>query len=168
VGAFFNAYEKLCARIDWVLRFITIAMFVTMTTVVVLGILSRFTGLFAILWSEEVGRYLMIWMGFLGAVMALRRGQHIGVLYLVEKLPRALHNSMGLLVQSLCVYFLWFMVTEGVSLMRVVSRTEQASPMSDIPLYLIYGIIPITGILMIVQIVFSMVQTARGMLRPAK
>lgn len=162
-----RTYEKLCAWVDEALKFITITMFVVMTTIVVLGILSRFSGLFDILWSEEVGRYLMIWMGFLGAVMALRRGQHIGVTYLLEKLPRFIVTFIILAVQALCLYFLVFMVKEGIGMMGVAARTEQLSPLSDIPVSIVYAIIPLSGALMILEMILAMISMVRKIGRPA-
>jgi len=156
-----KGFEQFCAWIDDILKWLTIGMFTVMATIVLLGIISRSTNFFEILWSEEVGRYLMIWLGFFGAVMALRRGQHIGVLFLIQKAPAFIQKPVSLAVQALMVYFLVFVVKEGAGLIGVAARTEQMSPMSDIPLSYVYWIIPVTGVLMILQLIVIMINTAR-------
>jgi TRAP-type C4-dicarboxylate transport system permease small subunit len=168
VDKLISAYEKLSDWIEDLLKWFCLAMFILMVTIVLLGILSRFTGLFYVLWSEEVGRYLMIWMGFFGAVMALRRGQHIGIVFLIQKIPRSLQNISSLFVKALILYFLTYMLREGIGLMKIVARTEQVSPMGDIPLHLVYAIIPLTGALMIFQVVLLIVQQIRKIGRRIK
>jgi TRAP-type C4-dicarboxylate transport system permease small subunit len=137
-------------------------MFSLMLIIVLLGIASRATGLFNIFWSEEVGRYMMIWTGFLGAVLALRLGSHVGIEFLVRRLPRVPSLIASLLNQILMLYFLYFMVVQGIGLVKMAARTEQLSPMSDLPLSYIYAIIPATGVLMGAQLILQIVQNVRS------
>jgi TRAP-type C4-dicarboxylate transport system permease small subunit len=55
-----------------------------LVVVVVASVLFRYVFLSPITWSEEVGRYVMIWMGFLAASIAVRRGLHVGVDFVVH------------------------------------------------------------------------------------
>ena len=76
------------------------SIFIIITTVLVLvNVFMRYflkTGLY---WSEEVATSCFVWSVFMGAAAGYRRGQHIGVDILVEKLPAALRNLVRVLVQ---------------------------------------------------------------------
>ena len=74
--------------------------FIVVTTVLVLvNVFLRYfmnTGLY---WSEEVVTSCFVWSVFLGAASAYKRGTHLGVDILVEKLPAGARNVVRLLVQ---------------------------------------------------------------------
>ena len=68
--------EAMLQRLSAVLRRCTeIAIMVLMAflvVIVVLSVIFRYILLSPLTWSEEVGRYVMIWLGFLGASIAMR------------------------------------------------------------------------------------------------
>src|SRR5258705_2408517 len=69
-------------------RWIVIAILGAMATMVFTNVALRFLTDHSILWVEEVSRYLMIWLTFLGAGLVLRHGGPIGIDTLQEKFPR--------------------------------------------------------------------------------
>ncbi|RPI08675.1 MAG: TRAP transporter small permease subunit, partial [Zetaproteobacteria bacterium] len=72
---------------DLLRRGTEVAVMVLMTilvAIVVASVLFRYILLSPLTWSEEVGRYLMIWLGFLAASLAVRQGLHVGVDFVVQ------------------------------------------------------------------------------------
>ena len=70
-------------------RWVVIVMLASMALMVFANVALRFLTDHSILWVEEVSRYLMIWLTFLGAGIVLRYGAHIGIDTLQERVPRA-------------------------------------------------------------------------------
>ena len=64
---------------DRVTKFMIGIMMVMMITIVLFGVLNRFIFKIPLSWTEEVSRYLMIWVSMLGAAVAVRAGTHVGV-----------------------------------------------------------------------------------------
>lgn len=62
-------------------------------------------------WVEELTRYMMIWLAYLGAGLALRHGNHVAVMLLVEALPRTpallLRGLVGLVMAGFLVVLTW-------------------------------------------------------------
>jgi TRAP-type C4-dicarboxylate transport system permease small subunit len=65
-------------------------------------------------WVEELTRYMMIWLAYLGAGLALRHGNHVAVMLLVEALPRAPARALRCLVAAVMLGFLGALVWVGV------------------------------------------------------
>lgn len=59
--------------------------------------------------SDEVSRLAFVWLIFLGAVLALRDGQHIGVTMLVARFGPAARRVVHILCQLLILWALWLM-----------------------------------------------------------
>lgn len=62
-------------------------------------------------WAEEVSRLMFVWMIFLGAILALRHHAHLGVEFMVEKLPPALRRACAVISHLLMLYALWLFLS---------------------------------------------------------
>src|SRR4030042_1073726 len=80
-------------------------------------------------WTEELATFLMIWVGLLGASVALNRGAHLGIDYFVGKFSAKKRLYITLLVFALVgVFSLLVLVIGGIELVRITLRTNQVSP----------------------------------------
>jgi TRAP-type transport system small permease protein len=69
-------------------------------------------------WSEELARYLFIWCAFLGWVVASRRGSHLAMTFVVEKLPASGQIAIAVLTQLATLLFAWLLGSRGLQLVR--------------------------------------------------
>lgn len=136
----------ICRRIA---KFLLVVMGVAMAVTILLQVLFRFSIKIPFPWSEELARYLMVWIGMMGASIAMQEGRHVGVDILVDRL----HGRGQSLVRGMAlVGILWFlglMVREGIQLLLQIA--EQRSPAMDIPMVFAYGAIPLGAFFMIVE-----------------
>ncbi len=121
-----------------------------MSVIVLLQIVFRFLVHVPFPWSEELARYLMIWMGMLGAFVALREGRHIGVSLFVDRLPPAWGSKLMVLVQLATMAFLGIVAKQGFSL--ALFNSSQLSPAMQIPMVLPYMAVPVGSSLMILEL----------------
>ncbi len=129
----------------------------TMTVLILVQVFFRYVVDQSISWSEEAARYMMIWMGCLGAVVALRQGRHIGVRVLVERLPvRAYRNFIEPLVQLIIGAFLAILFWQGVKLS--VFNHDQLSPALELPMLIPYAAVPVGALMMILDIVADLLE----------
>ncbi|WP_280546006.1 MULTISPECIES: TRAP transporter small permease [unclassified Halomonas] len=113
--------------------------------VITLQIVSRvfFT---AVGWTEEVARFLLVWITFLAATLAFRRGRHIAVTFVVDALPglpRRLARIAALLV---ALGFLAALVIIGVEYMQVQSFQKSAS--LRLSMTWVYAVMPLASAIM--------------------
>ena len=79
---------RLDRGIGWVSE-VPAAVLVALEIVVLLaGVISRYVFNAPLTWSDELASILFLWLAMLGAVIALRRGEHMRLSTLVNRLPR--------------------------------------------------------------------------------
>ncbi len=121
------------------------------TLLVTVSVVMRYGFSQGLDWGEEAGRYLMIWMGFLGASLALRNGSHVGITMIREALPRPIGRVVTLVAALVVLAFLLVIAYEGIYLLGPVSqKTSLVLPISMVWPYLA---VPVGLILMIIQLV---------------
>jgi TRAP-type transport system small permease protein len=69
-------------------QWLVIALMAVMATLVFANVVSRYVFSYSIIWVEELTRYMMVWVGFLGSGLVLRYGAHIGVDVFQDLLPK--------------------------------------------------------------------------------
>jgi TRAP-type C4-dicarboxylate transport system permease small subunit len=140
-------------RLSGVLRRCTeIAIMVLMAflvVVVVASVLFRYVLLSPISWSEEVGRYVMIWLGFLAASIALRQGLHVGVDFVVQSVQPGVAAWLRGLARAATVGFL--LIVMGYGFFLVTNLWDQWSPVMGIRMTWPYLAIPVGSLLMLIQ-----------------
>lgn len=76
-------------RVNWVVERVCVALLVLLVLDVWLGVLVRYVIPFQLTFTEELARYLMIWMALLAVSSGLAYREHIGVEFLFSRLPPA-------------------------------------------------------------------------------
>lgn len=100
--------------------------------------------------TDELARYLMIWLGVLGAAYVSGKKMHVAIDLISSKLSTQGKKKVSILVSGLIAMFSFFaLVIGGVRLVYLTLVLGQSSPALQIPLGLVYSIIPISGLLII-------------------
>ncbi len=100
-------------------------------------------------WAEELTRYAIVWMVFIGSSVAARKGAHIGVDVLARIFIGSRYGKfLTLSVDLLCITFSIFLVVLGWDLAAQVREFGQMSPAMQIPLWTVQLSIPVGGLLM--------------------
>ena len=111
---------------------------------VTLQMISRLTGLIpAWIWTEEMARFLFIWMVMLGAMVGVRDGTHFDVDVWPELRPRAnavLRIVSMIFVLLFALVFVWY----GVKFVQF--GWDQTSELADMPMTYIFIAWPLTGL----------------------
>ena len=116
--------DALVLVVFWILAFVVFLQFFTRY------VLNDSLG-----WTEEIARFLLIAVTFIGAVIAVRRRSHIAVEFLYRWLPRPVRRLFQLVVDLVSVVFYgaltWFTV-------QLAQRTGQMMVSIDVPKSLVY------------------------------
>lgn len=148
--------NRLSNMLHEVVKGFLVATGAAMSVVVFLQVFFRFVIYVPFPWSEEIARYLMIWMGMVGTATAMRYGRHIGVTVLIERLPPRVCRFLSPFIDLAMVVFLVVMAKEGFRL--AMENVVQRSPAMDLPMVIPYLAIPVGAALMILEIAASMLQ----------
>jgi TRAP-type C4-dicarboxylate transport system permease small subunit len=98
-------------------------------------------------WSEELARYLFVWMVWLGASLGVYYKTHFGIDLLVKKLPVFSKRFVNAIVIIAGVLFLTIAISKGFSL--AIDNWYQKSPAMRIPMTIPYLSVPVGCFLML-------------------
>ena len=97
--------ELIDSSIRWVSE-ISAAVLVLLEIVVLLaGVVARYVFNAPLTWSDELASVLFLWLAMLGAVIALRRGEHMRLTTLVNRLPAVPRAWVELLARLVVITF---------------------------------------------------------------
>lgn len=116
-------------------------------------------------WAEELARYLQIWITFLGIGYGIRRGSHIGMTLLKDRLPPVLKAFCGLIVDV--AGLLAFIVLFRTSL-QFLAHQNVVSTAMELPMQLVYLVIPVGAVIYMAYDVGMIVSDIRKMLQRRK
>ncbi|MCB9279963.1 MAG: TRAP transporter small permease [Lewinellaceae bacterium] len=137
-------------KIDYYLgRFLALLMGV-MTVDVLWGVFTRYAMGNQASWSEELARFLLIWIGILGAAYASGQNMHLAIDLLMPKLTDTNQRRLKVLINTLIILFaLTVLVIGGARLMYITNVLGQLSPALRVPMYVVYSVMPLSGLLVI-------------------
>jgi len=161
-------YTKLCAALNRIVEGVVALLVVAIVAVVFGQVIARFLLQVPTPWSEELARYLLVWISFLAASVALRRGAHVGVAFFVELLPKRVQVIVAGITHLVATAFFATMAVYGLQILSVTRI--QRSPAMEMPMHWAYSAIPAGGALMflyMVEIFVRALKEAREGAEPA-
>jgi len=100
--------------------------------------------------TDELARYLLIWVGILGAAYATGQRLHLGIDIISTKISPKNRNRLTQIVDLLvAVFAVLVMIIGGIRLVYITLRMQQTSAALRLPLGYLYLVIPLSGILIL-------------------
>lgn len=100
--------------------------------------------------TDELARYLMIWIGILGAAFVAGKNMHVAIDILPSRASAKTQRKLKIIVTILIILFVFFAFIVGGSRLVYISYIlGQQSPALQIPLAVVYLILPVSGLLII-------------------
>jgi TRAP-type C4-dicarboxylate transport system permease small subunit len=144
-------------------EFVLVIMLSLMVIMVFGNVVLRYGFNSGLISSEELSRFLFIWVTFLGAIVAMRDNAHLGLDTLIRVLPgagkRFCFALSNVLMLGCCVLMFY-----GTFKQHGINATTR-SAVTEIPMSWVYGIGYITSLAMGCMILGKLVNLARGQFR---
>lgn len=100
--------------------------------------------------TEELSRFLLIWIGILGAAYAYKTKAHLGLDLFVEKMAPNRKHKVQILIECLAIVFATsVMIYGGFSLVSLAIELKQTSASLGLNMGIIYSVIPVSGLLIL-------------------
>jgi len=142
--------KQIRIKVNKIIERFLVLILVGMVLNVIWQVFTRFFTSSPSAFTNELARYLMIWLGVLGAAYISGKQEHVAIDFFVKKLNNSLRRFIDRFVLLYILSFAFFvMIIGGINLVYITLKLEQYSPSLQIPLALVYSIIPISGLLII-------------------
>lgn len=139
---------KLEALLSKTEEFLLGVLLTTASLVLFANVVARYVFNWGFTWAEELVRYEIIWMVFLGGSVAARQGLHIGVDLLVRFAPVPLRKPISILINLISMIFCGLIVYYGAALISQTRMFGQVSPALQVPMWMVQLAIPLGAGLM--------------------
>lgn len=144
---------------------VIVALMAAMSALIGMQIFMRYVMGASLSWSEELARYLFIWMTYLGIACAVRQNAHIRVTMLTDLLPERIRLWVPVLTATIFAGFAVFVMYQGWFFVEKIFRFGQKSASLGIPMGYVY-LAPLTGFgLVTIRLAQMIVINARAALR---
>ena len=127
-----------------------------------LGVIARYVFSKPFTWEEEFQLACMVWISFLAAPAAFHTKSHVAIEILVDLFPKKAQRIADVLIAVLVCGILVFTFFRSVNFISVIASTRRATPILRVPYAYVYGIAPVSIVLMLVSYIYVTVQALKG------
>lgn len=153
--------EKLLGKVRTVLyAFSCVAMMVMLLTIFA-QVISRYGFGYTPEWSEELARYLFVYIVFLGSALIMGESGHLAVEFLPNRYKGTAFGNFLSWLALICGYvFVLILLVQGSKMTQVM--TFQESPGLEISMSYIYVVIPVSAVLMLLYLIRDTLRMFKG------
>jgi TRAP-type C4-dicarboxylate transport system permease small subunit len=148
-----------------VLYWFSVAAMSVMLVVIFAQVVSRYIFEFTPEWSEELARYLFVWVVFLGSALIMGESGHLAVQFVPNHFKgTAVGNVLKIVINLSGYVFILLLLVQGAKMTQVM--TFQISPGLEIPMSWVYSVIPLSALLMLLYLARDTVRIVRDLSGP--
>lgn len=137
--------------------FLAVITFALIACIVLLQVVFRYAFHTPLRWSEEMARYLQIWMIMLGGAIAMRSKSHLAIDILTASFPPKVKRAVGVVVYVIVIVFFLIVTVFGAQL--VVKTASQLSPAMSINMSMVYAALPVGGCLILMESIINLIES---------
>jgi TRAP-type C4-dicarboxylate transport system permease small subunit len=143
-------------------------LLVAMSSVVFINVIFRYFLNSTIGWYEELSRFLLIWIVFLGAVIAYFKGDHLSLDVVLNFMKPKAKKVVGMVADILVIAALVIMIQGGFAMALDSLASGWVASSIEIPYGWIYMVGPVSAILMLFQALIKTGEDLHGLLKVLK
>ena len=138
---------------------LAVVVFALMFGVVILQVALRYVFNHPLVWTDEAAAYFLVWISFLGMALASRKRIHIGISFVVDRLPSAGRRALHIFWAAAAAIFAVLLFVVGVLITRANGDVRMVS--IDFAFWPVYLVVPIAAVLLFVYSLRDLVQIVR-------
>jgi TRAP-type C4-dicarboxylate transport system permease small subunit len=149
-----NKVLSVLGNLDIIVAAVVLAILIVLTTA---GVIFRYIIGSPFTWLEEVQLACMVWIVFAAGGAAFRTGNHVAIEMVVDMMPKKAQKVVEILISVVVVLTLVYLLVQSFGFLSIFMRSGRSTPMLHIPYLFIYGIAPVSFVVMIVSWFYSLV-----------
>lgn len=149
----------LCEKLATWLTIISVGV---MALAVLAQVVMRYFFQNPLVWGDELAKYALAYMTFIGASVALRKGELACMDLLVDKFPPSWKKPVAVVVMLLNMALIVFLLVCAFNLVGQRSVLTQSSPAMGVPMQYVYACMPVGLFLMAVQAALCLIDLISG------
>jgi TRAP-type C4-dicarboxylate transport system permease small subunit len=145
--------ERICGAINLVAETLVGVLMAVMILDIFVQVVFRYALESSLSWSEELARYLFVWVIFVGASVAVRRGQHIALTAITGSLPEPFRSFATVLTLIAFIAFIAFLLLlTWACIPLIVNARFTVSSELEVPIAWVYAAAPIGSLISVLHL----------------
>jgi TRAP-type C4-dicarboxylate transport system permease small subunit len=133
-----------------------------MTALIFIQVAMRYVFSYSLSWSEELARYIFLWISWVGASYAVKERSHFRVEMFANMLKGKNRRKFEFFILIVWFLFSFGLAWWGTELVMFIQRTGQVSAAIRMPMTIPYSSAPIGCVLMCIRLVIEIVKLCKG------
>lgn len=135
------------AAIEKMLGWALVLLFLATVVTVIYQVMGRYVLASPSSATEEIARFLLIWMGMVASAYTFARRMHVGVDIIANRFAPKMRRTMRKATWAVCALFaILVLVYGGGMLVSITMTLGQSSPALGLPMWTIYTVVPLSGV----------------------
>jgi TRAP-type C4-dicarboxylate transport system permease small subunit len=134
--------DRAMRILEKAMEYLVASIMFFLVTIVFIQVLLRYVLQTSLPWTEEMARYLFVWLVFIATSVCVKKEAHLGIDVIVVRFSPKVQRHLYTLSLVLSLIFSIVVVYKGYDLLA--RSGDQISPMLHVPMSFVYIIIPIS------------------------
>lgn len=143
--------KKTLKALDTTESALAIIVLVALIAVTVAGVILRYIFNSPFKWMEEYQLASMVWLTFLGAPVAFTHKGHVAIELIVDSMPEMAQRIVRIIIGVVVYATLAYLFVRSLDFLELFVRTGRSTPILGIPYTVVYGIAPVSCVLMVIS-----------------
>lgn len=152
MSSFSDIVYEFLDFVDSLVKWLSILLAAAMVFVVIMQVFARYLPTPTPPWTEELARYLMIYMAFIGASHGIKNWNNIRVDYFINKLPNKARKALEIAIQLGALVLIVYIAYLSFTVFPVVGYRQYSATLK-VPMFYAQLAIPIGFVLMALQLI---------------
>lgn len=153
--------EKIAFKVNWVLERVCAALAAVMILIIWYGVVERYIIRAGGTWTEELSRYVMIWLALLSVPCAAYYREHIGLELFLVRLSLSHRKPFILVLDIISVAFFLFLTYYGILLTR--DGTTAYATIFSMNMVIPFASVPVSSAFAAFQFFVAMIRMQKQM-----
>lgn len=148
-----SKFKAMLWNLDTIVASVVLAILIVLTFA---GVPFRYLLGAPFTWLEEVQLACMVWIVYAGAGAAFRAGNQVAIEMIVDLMPKSMQKIMEIFISIVVLVVLGYLFYQSLGYISIFLRSGRATPMLKIPYAVIYGIAPVSFVLMVISYFYAL------------
>lgn len=154
-----NKLKNVLCNLDTIVASIVLAILIILTFA---GVPFRYILGAPFTWLEEVQLACMVWIVFAAAGAAFRAGNQVAIEMIVDLMPQKMQKAVTVFISVVVLAVVGYLFYQSLGYINVFLKSGRATPMLKIPYALIYGIAPVSYVLMVISYFYALIKGVKS------
>ena len=157
-----DVIDKALAKVEEALAMVLMIIMLIVVTIQVVN--QAFLHFNNITWTEEISRILLVWVIFIGACIATRRGSHLVVSFVYDNLKGPAKIIVRIFVLLTCIFVTAYICRSGIAMVQVQKAGKQFFGITGLPVYVASLAVPVCFAEMCLRFIMITIREVREMI----